>query len=189
MRGVPNSSELEILLTTFDYRTITIVGSSSLVAGNIKNGVTIFGVKGTFTGWVDKERVIFNSKNNVVSGCTYSVGGWHQGNTNWATGYLYVYFDESITKGWNVLWFWAGFGSQDAVTVRTRTAASGTTTPVQIWHNQEASTAFDSNNVSYISIDNISLHQDGDSRYVRQFEIIGMTRFVGLDTLVIKFHN
>ena len=33
--------------------TITIVGSSSLTAGNIKNGVWIFGVKGTFTGWVD----------------------------------------------------------------------------------------------------------------------------------------
>ena len=32
---------------------IVIVGSSSLTAGNIKNGVWIFGVKGTFTGWVD----------------------------------------------------------------------------------------------------------------------------------------
>ena len=53
MRRVPNSNELEILLTTFDCRTITIVGSSNLKAANIKNGVTIFGVKGTFTGWVD----------------------------------------------------------------------------------------------------------------------------------------
>ena len=35
------------------FRTITIVGSSNLKAANIKNGVTIFGVKGTFTGWVD----------------------------------------------------------------------------------------------------------------------------------------
>ena len=33
--------------------TIVILGSSSLTAGNIRNGVTIFGVKGTFTGWVD----------------------------------------------------------------------------------------------------------------------------------------
>lgn len=33
--------------------TITIVGSSNLTARNIKNGVWIFGVKGTFTGWVD----------------------------------------------------------------------------------------------------------------------------------------
>lgn len=32
---------------------IVIVGSSNLKAANIKNGVTIFGVKGTFTGWVD----------------------------------------------------------------------------------------------------------------------------------------
>ena len=33
--------------------TIVILGSSALTAGNIKNGVTIFGVRGTFTGWVD----------------------------------------------------------------------------------------------------------------------------------------
>lgn len=33
--------------------TIVILGSSSLTAGNIRNGVTIFGVKGTFAGWVD----------------------------------------------------------------------------------------------------------------------------------------
>ena len=33
--------------------SIIILGSSSLVASNIRNGVTIFGVKGTFVGWVD----------------------------------------------------------------------------------------------------------------------------------------
>lgn len=33
--------------------TIVILGSSNLKAANIKNGVTIFGVKGNFTGWVD----------------------------------------------------------------------------------------------------------------------------------------
>ena len=37
---------------------IVIVGSSSLTAGNIKNGVWIFGVKGTFTGWVDSTMAV-----------------------------------------------------------------------------------------------------------------------------------
>ena len=169
--------------------TITIVGSSNLTAGNIKNGVTIFGVKGTFTGWVDRERIIFNSKNNVVSGCTYEVGGYYNGNNNWATSWCYINFDESLTRGWNVIWFWAGFGSQDSVYVRTYTAASGTTSPLSMWHNQEAGTAFDSNNVSYISIDNISLHRDGTSKYVRSLRFSGIQRFLGLDTLIIKFHN
>ena len=38
--------------------TIGILGSSSLTAGNIKNGVTIFGVRGTFTGWVDSTMTV-----------------------------------------------------------------------------------------------------------------------------------
>ena len=38
--------------------TIVILGSSALTAGNIKNGVTIFGVKGTFTGWVDSTMTV-----------------------------------------------------------------------------------------------------------------------------------
>ena len=32
---------------------IVIAGSGNLTAGNIKNGITIFGIRGTFTGWVD----------------------------------------------------------------------------------------------------------------------------------------
>lgn len=38
--------------------TIVILGSSALTAGNIKNGVTIFGVRGTFTGWVDSTMTV-----------------------------------------------------------------------------------------------------------------------------------
>lgn len=37
---------------------IVIVGSSNLKAANIKNGVTIFGVTGTWVGWVDPEMVL-----------------------------------------------------------------------------------------------------------------------------------
>ena len=48
--------------------TITIVGSSSLVAGNIKNGVTIFGVKGTFRGVVDSTLWLVQDKVAKVGG-------------------------------------------------------------------------------------------------------------------------
>ena len=154
---------------------IVIVGSSSLTAGNIKNGVWIFGpIK------------------QMVSGCTIeSTGGYYNGNENWARSYVWFAFDESITRGWNVLWFWAGFGSQCSATIRTRVAPTGSTSPLELWHNQSAGTSFDENNTSYISIDNISLHKDGTSKYVRRFDII-MTdnaRFIGLDTLRIRFHN
>ena len=172
--------------------TITIVGSSSLTAGNIKNGVWIFGVKGTFTGWVDKQRDIVWPIKQMVSGCTIeSTGGYYNGNENWARSHVWFAFDESITRGWNVLWFWAGFGSQCTATIRTRVAPTGSTSPLELWHNQSAGTSFDENNTSYISIDNISLHKDGTSKYVRRFDII-MTdnaRFIGLDTLRIRFHN
>ena len=55
--------------------TITIVGSSSLTAGNIKNGVWIFGVKGTFRGWVDADYVLINN-GSVMSGVTYTHCTW-----------------------------------------------------------------------------------------------------------------
>ena len=38
-----------------------IVGASTLTAGNIKKGVKIFNVTGTFTGWVDSTCVIYQS--------------------------------------------------------------------------------------------------------------------------------
>ena len=52
-----------------------IVGSSSLTAGNIKNGVTIFGVKGTFRGWVDADYVLVNN-GSVMSGMAYAHCTW-----------------------------------------------------------------------------------------------------------------
>lgn len=57
---------------------IVIVGSSSLTAGNIKNGVTIFGVKGTFTGWVDSTMaasVIIGTNTLRVDGSVSSSSG------------------------------------------------------------------------------------------------------------------
>ena len=32
---------------------LIVAGNGNLVAGNIRNGITIFGIRGTFTGWVD----------------------------------------------------------------------------------------------------------------------------------------
>lgn len=42
-------------------RVIVIVGASTLTAGNIKKGVKIFNVTGTFTGWVDSTAIIYQS--------------------------------------------------------------------------------------------------------------------------------
>ena len=81
MRRVPNSSELEILLTTFDYRTITIVGSSNLKATNIKNGVTIFGVKGTFQGVVDSTLWLVQDKVVKVGGV---YARWESYGSSWS---------------------------------------------------------------------------------------------------------
>lgn len=171
---------------------IVVAGNANLKAANIKNGITIFGIRGTFTGWVDKQRDIVWPSKQMVSGCTIeSVGGWYNNNQYWASSYVRFAFDESITRGWNVMWFWAGFGSQCTASIRTRVAPTGSTSPLELWHNQSAGTSFDENNTSYISIDNISLHKDGTSKYVRRFDII-MTdnaRFIGLDTLRIRFHN
>ena len=51
---------------------IVILGSSSLTAGNIKKGVSIFGVTGTFTGWVDTNLyLIQNGKSTGVT--TYEI--------------------------------------------------------------------------------------------------------------------
>ena len=60
--------------------TITIVGSSNLKAANIKNGVTIFGVKGNYTILNESsvDRTVFGSSAISLS---YSV--WHYGNSSW----------------------------------------------------------------------------------------------------------
>lgn len=52
------------------FRTITIVGSSTLTAGNIKKGVKIFNVTGTWTGPVDTNPAF--SSYYAVSACNTS---------------------------------------------------------------------------------------------------------------------
>ena len=49
------------------YMNVVIVGSSTLTAGNIKNGVTIFGVTGNYVGWVSGTFTIL-SGSSIASG-------------------------------------------------------------------------------------------------------------------------
>lgn len=101
---------------TLIYRTITIVGSSSLTAGNIKNGVTIFGVKGTFVGLVDSGWYnVFTGRNGNLEYGTYDrkdstvIGGvyvwWHtySGWSGWAT--MSVSFPSNFCTGISRLTF------------------------------------------------------------------------------------
>mgnify|MGYP005758292919 CR=1 FL=1 len=52
---------------------IVILGSSSLTAGNIKKGVSIFGVTGTFTGWVGPDiQLVKNGASTGITTLNYS---------------------------------------------------------------------------------------------------------------------
>ena len=43
---------------------IIVAGASTLTAGNIRNGITIFGIRGTCVGWVDNSRTYVNTALN-----------------------------------------------------------------------------------------------------------------------------
>lgn len=60
-----------------------IVGSSTLVAGNIKNGVTIFGVKGTFAGVTDNPLYIVKNRTlQIPNACQFT--GWASYGSGWS---------------------------------------------------------------------------------------------------------
>ena len=68
-----------------------IVGASTLTAGNIKKGVKIFNVTGTFTGWIDNSIVMFQNgtlvqNSNLGGTVTYNAGTWWESNGSWFTG-------------------------------------------------------------------------------------------------------
>ena len=63
--------------------SIIILGSSSLVASNIRNGVTIFGVRGTFRGWVDNTYDWVNRSYSEV---------W-----NYGEGITRTFYDQTIS--------------------------------------------------------------------------------------------
>ena len=68
---------------------IVVAGNGNLVAGNIRNGITIFGIRGTFQGWVDS------------SSPRYSGFMWEY--TNISDKYYHHYYCNTNVplNGWN----------------------------------------------------------------------------------------
>ena len=69
---------------------IVVLGSSALTAGNIKNGVWIFGVLGTFYGWADDTVILYNhgsSFNSVYWLCYYGGMDWDGAGEYNSSGY------------------------------------------------------------------------------------------------------
>lgn len=54
---------------------IVVAGNANLKAANIKNGITIFGIRGTFRGWVDADYVLINN-GTLTSGVAFSYSCW-----------------------------------------------------------------------------------------------------------------
>ena len=54
---------------------LIVAGNGNLVAGNIRNGITIFGIRGTFRGWVDADYVLINN-GSPISGVAFSYSCW-----------------------------------------------------------------------------------------------------------------
>ena len=62
---------------------IVIAGSGNLTAGNIKNGITIFGIRGTFVGWVDSTVTVFDGNTGSFNSQFGSwLSGYNGGNYN-----------------------------------------------------------------------------------------------------------
>ena len=94
--------------------SIVILGSSNLKAANIKKGVKIFGVTGTWTGWVDSTVTLYNRSNKFNSVNNMKYFGSKSGSVS-----IYPSF-ESVDGVWTVrlpmrksgstyyarLWFW-----------------------------------------------------------------------------------
>lgn len=53
-----------------------VVGDSKLVAGNIKNGITIFNTMGTFKGWVDSSFLICQSNSGKYNYSVSTIYNW-----------------------------------------------------------------------------------------------------------------
>ena len=79
---------------------IVVAGASTLTAGNIRNGITIFGIRGTFTGWVDSISSEHTASNiRWIKSSTGSDGNdvfW------WVTNVMGINM-----RGWNTLWLWS----------------------------------------------------------------------------------
>ena len=140
--------------------SIIILGSSSLIASNIRNGVTIFGVRGTFRGWVDNtydwvntsysevwnygEGITRTFYNQTISGSTltnlknsfsrasFYVDVWARvQNGTWATfAYLYVDNDSRAFAFASVR---ASVGGADNDWVNLTINLSSVSSSIRIW--------------------------------------------------------
>lgn len=99
-------------------------------AANIKNGVTIFGVKGTFTGWIDSTMPM-----SVVPGWTVSRSldtGWKYYALNYSTGYE-VYSAYCTNSGRSRITWLIGQGFRPRCQIQwIQTARSGKSGNVSI---------------------------------------------------------
>ena len=80
--------------------TIYCAGSGNLVAGNIRNGVNIFGVVGNFVGWVDNEsgRIDPWSGHGILTSRQ-----WHGDSEGWYN-YSFLYALKNIRwQGWKYI--------------------------------------------------------------------------------------
>lgn len=96
---------MKLFLLFFVFGNIVVLGSSSLVPWNIRNGVWIFGVLGNFTGWVDttSRQFVLSAIGAQSSGgpasCIYvpNFGSYYVGNWNyiWTKAVVDMYRNAS----------------------------------------------------------------------------------------------
>ena len=140
--------------------SIIILGSSSLVASNIRNGVTIFGVRGTFRGWVDNtydwvntsysevwnygEGITRTFYNQTISGSTltnlknsfsqasFYVEVWARvQNGTWGT-YAHLYVDDD-GKAFAIASIRKSVGGDDVDWASFTINLSGVSSSIRIW--------------------------------------------------------
>lgn len=76
---------------------IVIAGSGNLTAGNIKNGITIFGIRGTFQGWVDNTSSWSSTTRVVLEDYEPSDDDYNAAGFCWRAA-------SNITRNWNYIW-------------------------------------------------------------------------------------
>ena len=81
-----------------------IVGASTLTAGNIKKGVKIFNVTGTFTGWVDSTCVIYQS-GSATTAFPYLTRGNRYTSFTVTSSWIFIDIMADNYKSWNGIMF------------------------------------------------------------------------------------
>ena len=100
---------------------IVVLGSSALTAGNIRNGVWIFGVLGNFAGWVDDVVSLYNRGPGFNNVYNFTYFGSRRRNGNYDSSEIYPSFyninnvwclrlysegDGDGHQYWSILYLW-----------------------------------------------------------------------------------